>query len=181
MAHPCRGRNQDRMLHPTQAAMPLRRAVLAASMLLALTLRPAAAPAPLTAVPVVTGLDRPLVMVPWPGRPDTFLVAEQAGLVRLIVDDAVRPEPFLDLRDQIAAGGERGLLGLATAPDFPSSGRFYVCSTNRSGDTVVARFRIASGEPLRAERPTVKVKPSICAITRPGAAAVSPGGRRRLC
>lgn len=122
MAHPCRGRNQDRMLHPTQAAMPLRRAVLAASMLLALTLRPAAAPAPLTAVPVVTGLDRPLVMVPWPGRPDTFLVAEQAGLVRLIVDDRVRPEPFLDLRDQIAAGGERGLLGLATAPTSRRAG-----------------------------------------------------------
>ena len=42
-------------------------------------------------------------------------------------------------------GGERGLLGMALAPDFPASGRFYVNFTNTNGDTVVARFNRSNG------------------------------------
>ena len=41
------------------------------------------------------------------------------------------------------AGGERGLLGLAFPPQIGSD-RFFVNFTNRSGDTVVARFRRSS-------------------------------------
>jgi glucose/arabinose dehydrogenase len=44
----------------------------------------------------------------------------------------------------IVAGGEQGLLGMAFPPDAPASGRFFINFTNRSGDTVVARFRRAS-------------------------------------
>jgi glucose/arabinose dehydrogenase len=48
---------------------------------------------------------------------------------------------FLDLSATIVSGGEQGLLGLAFAPDAITTGRFFVDFTNRSGDTVVARFR----------------------------------------
>ena len=51
---------------------------------------------------------------------------------------------FLDLRSRISSGGERGLLGLAFAPDYASSGRFFVNFTNPNGHTVVARFRRSS-------------------------------------
>ena len=34
---------------------------------------------------------------------------------------------------------------MALAPDFPSSGRFYVNFTNTNGDTVVARFKRSNG------------------------------------
>ena len=50
----------------------------------------------------------------------------------------------------VACCGERGLLGLAFAPDYASSGRFYVNFTNSSGDTVVARF-IRSSTPTLAD------------------------------
>ena len=56
---------------------------------------------------------------------------------------------FLDLRAAVLAGGERGLLGLAFAPNA-ASGRFFVNFTDRSGDTVVARFR-RSSDPLVAD------------------------------
>ena len=55
---------------------------------------------------------------------------------------------FLDLRAAVLAGGERGLLGLAFAPNA-ASGRFFVNFTDRSGDTVVARFE-RSSDPLVA-------------------------------
>ena len=47
---------------------------------------------------------------------------------------------FLNLTGDVSCCGERGLLGLAFAPDYASSGRFYVNFTNVDGDTVVARF-----------------------------------------
>jgi glucose/arabinose dehydrogenase len=55
-------------------------------------------------------------------------------------DGALLPTDFLNLTSSIVSGGERGLLGLAFAPDYASSGRFFVNFTNTAGDTVVARF-----------------------------------------
>lgn len=52
--------------------------------------------------------------------------------------------PFLDIRDRVTFAGERGLLGLAFAPDYSASGLFYVNYTNTSGGTVVARYRVSA-------------------------------------
>ncbi len=45
-----------------------------------------------------------------------------------------------------SSGGEQGLLGLAFAPDYASSGRFYVDYTNTSGNTVIAEYRRANAD-----------------------------------
>jgi glucose/arabinose dehydrogenase len=58
----------------------------------------------------------------------------------------VRKTPFLDIRSQVTAGGEQGLLGLAFAPDYKTSGRFYVYFTDRSQDQRVVEYKRASGE-----------------------------------
>ena len=53
---------------------------------------------------------------------------------------------FLDIRAVVSAGGERGLLGFAFAPDAAMSRRFYVNFTNLDGHTVIARYtRTAEG------------------------------------
>jgi glucose/arabinose dehydrogenase len=61
-------------------------------------------------------------------------------VIRTVQNGVVLPTPFLDLRAAVLAGGERGLLGLAFAPDATSA-RFFVNFTNTKGDTVIARFR----------------------------------------
>jgi glucose/arabinose dehydrogenase len=61
-----------------------------------------------------------------------------------VQDGAVAPGDFLDLSRDIAAGGERGLLGLAFLPTAGAI-RFFVNFTNRQGNTVVARFRRPGG------------------------------------
>ena len=91
-----------------------------------------------------TGLQAPLAFVADPGDPSIFYAVEQGGRIR-IVRNRVVAEDFLDLRTATAAGGERGLLGMALAPDFLASGRFYVNFTDTNGDTVVARFKRISG------------------------------------
>jgi len=90
---------------------------------------------------VATGLVNPVAFVVDPLDPTSFFIVEQRGTIRTLRNGVVSPALFLDLRSQIASGGERGLLGLAFPPDALVSRRFYINFTNTSGHTVVARFR----------------------------------------
>ncbi len=107
---------------------------------------PSVSGAQLRAAPVATGFDRPLGMVPVPGRAGTFVVFEQTGRVRVLVNGVTRAADFIDLRADIVSGGEQGLLGLAFAPDFTQSGRVYFSFTDRSGDSVIARFTTTASD-----------------------------------
>ena len=89
----------------------------------------------------VSGLQAPVAFVQDPTDRAVQFVVQQGGRIRVVRDGAILPTDFLNLTSSIASGGERGLLGLAFAPDYASSGRFFVNFTNLSGDTVVARFR----------------------------------------
>jgi glucose/arabinose dehydrogenase len=96
---------------------------------------------------VVDGLAQPVdVAIPGDDSGRVFVV-EQAGRIRTVEDGRLLDEPFLDIREQIASGGERGLLGLAFHPSFPSDPRLFVDYTDVNGDTVLAEYRLAgSGE-----------------------------------
>jgi glucose/arabinose dehydrogenase len=107
--------------------------------------------AQLRASTVVSGLTNPVGLVAHPTDPGVLFVLEQAGRIRVVRNGQVLPTDFLDLRGQIAAGGEQGLLGLAFAPDFSTSGRTYLCFTNPSGHSVVARYTRATPDGLRAD------------------------------
>ena len=94
--------------------------------------------------PVGSGFNSAVGVVQAPGE-QRLLVMERTGVVRPIT--AGRPgAAWLDIRDRVGSEGlEQGLLGLAFAPDFTRSGRFYVNYTNRRGDTRVVEFRTRPG------------------------------------
>lgn len=92
----------------------------------------------------VSGLQAPVGFVADPADRATFYAIEQAGRIRIIRDRAIVGD-LLDFRGAIAAGGESGMLGLAFAPNFASTGRFFVNFTNLNGHTVVSRFRKTPG------------------------------------
>jgi glucose/arabinose dehydrogenase len=121
-----------------------------AIVLLGLLLFPASAAAQFTTQVIATGLRNPVGIVVDPTDAQVFFVVEQNGLVRIVREGQPLPDPFLDLRDQISSGGERGLLGLAISPDIESR-RVFVNFTDRGGDTVVARFTRRGDNPLRAD------------------------------
>ena len=102
---------------------------------------PLAAVAQLRSQVVASGFANPVAFVGDPGNRSTFYVVEQRGTIRTLTNGVVASTFFLDLRGQIAAGGEQGLLGLAFPPDSTTTGRFYVNFTNPQGHTVIARFR----------------------------------------
>jgi glucose/arabinose dehydrogenase len=68
---------------------------------------------------------------------------EQAGTVWIVdLKTGERSEkPFLEIKDQVTRkSNEQGLLGLAFAPDFEKSGKFYVNYNEKDGDTLIVRF-----------------------------------------
>jgi glucose/arabinose dehydrogenase len=93
---------------------------------------------PLRATVFASGFSAPVAFVQDPADRSVQLVVEQAGRIRVVKDGNVLDTDFLDLRDAVSSGGERGLLGIALSSD--GSGRVFVDFTNVSGDTVVARF-----------------------------------------
>jgi glucose/arabinose dehydrogenase len=74
---------------------------------------------------VVDGLRAPLD-VAFAAGGDRRYLAEQQGVVHVLEDGTRRDRPFLDLRDAVTAGGEKGLLGLSLHPDYAENRRLFV-------------------------------------------------------
>lgn len=108
-----------------------------------------AAPAQVGTQLVLDGLTQPVRLLAPAGDPRLFVV-EQPGRIRVFAGDGSDRGVFLDLTGAISQGGERGLLGLAFAPDYASSGRFYVDFTDLAGDTRLVRYLVGSN-PDRAD------------------------------
>jgi glucose/arabinose dehydrogenase len=82
------------------------------------------------------------------------LVAEQAGRIRILnpATGAIDPVPLLDIASTISSGGERGLLGLALAPDFSGSRMLYVNVTNLAGNTEIRSYRVPANNSVPADQ-----------------------------
>lgn len=118
----------------------------------------AAQPAPYELVEVASGFSRPLYVTHAGDGSDRLFVVEQTGRIEIVAADGTRLEaPFLDVSDLLhpdALSGnysERGLLGLAFAPDYAESGVFYINYTNDQGQAVLARYRVSPDDPDRAD------------------------------
>lgn len=84
----------------------------------------------------------PTAIVSTPADPRALYVTEQTGRIwRLAGGQQV---VVMDLTDRVASGGEKGLLGLAFAPTWPTDPRIFVNYTAEGGGlhTVVASFRV---------------------------------------
>ena len=100
-------------------------------------------------VPVVRGLESPVLVTQAPGEPRRLYVVEQPGRIRIVEGGRVKPGAFLDIRSLVVAGGEQGLLGLAFSPRYARDRAFYVNYTARGdGSTRVVRYRVANGRAL---------------------------------
>lgn len=100
-----------------------------------------------TLEPVANELPN-LVSVTHAGDSRLFITL-QGGVVRVHDGTRLLQEPFLDIRNLVLSGGERGLLSIAFHPGYAQNGLFYVNYTDVRGDTVVARYSV-SPDPNRA-------------------------------
>jgi glucose/arabinose dehydrogenase len=97
----------------------------------------------------IGSFNQPVAVAAPPGDRDRLFVVEKAGRVRLRGG-----AQFLDISGQVTDGGEQGLLALAVAPDYASSGRVFVYYTDNGGDLQLDEYRRAAGAPERADPAT---------------------------
>ena len=102
---------------------------------------------------VATGFDSPVFLTGMADGSGRVLVVERGGLVRILnpATGAIAGTPLLDVRGQVATDGERGLLTIALAPDFPTSGRAYAYLTVPDGTIELRRYTAAAGTRDRLE------------------------------
>ena len=81
--------------------------------------------AQLTAVQVATGLNQPDGLYASPTDPTALYVTQKGGKVQ-VVRNGVVESTAADVSGLIATDGERGLLGLAFAPDYATSRNVYL-------------------------------------------------------
>src|SRR6478672_7431053 len=94
-------------------------------------------------IPIVAGLSSPVFVVHAGDGSRRLFVVEQEGTIRVLHAGASTAPVFLDVRDKVLAGGERGLLGLAFHPLYSSNGRFFIYYTRRpDGSIVVAEYQV---------------------------------------
>ncbi len=96
--------------------------------------------------------DQPVYVTGAPGDPHRVFVVEKRGVIVILVDGRRRGQPFLDITKLVnSSGEEQGLLSMAFAPDYQSSGRFYVDYTGSNGDLQIVQYRRATGDPNLAD------------------------------
>jgi hypothetical protein len=82
---------------------------------------------------------------------DRLFLTVQEGQILIRKNGQMLAAPFLDVSARISCCGEQGLLSTAFHPGYAQNGFFFVDYTNAAGDTVIARYRVSSSDPDRAD------------------------------
>jgi glucose/arabinose dehydrogenase len=101
----------------------------------------------------IGSFDSPTYLTAPPGDKRRLFVVEQAGTIHEVRDGRKLSKPFLDIHSQVQAGGERGLLSMAFAPDYAKSKLYYVYYTGLDGDIHIVEYPTRR-ELLRIEHST---------------------------
>lgn len=98
----------------------------------------------------IGSFEAPVYVTSDPGNPERLFVVERAGRIKEVNGGTV--STFADISSVVGTNGEGGLLSIAPAPDFDSSGRLFVNYTgNESPDQ---KIHVAE---LRASGSTVPI------------------------
>ena len=77
-----------------------------------------------------------------------LFVVEKGGKIKILNSNkTTNATPFLDVSSQVSIGSEQGLLGLTFHPNYALNGQFFINYTNLSGNTVIAKYTVDSGNP----------------------------------
>jgi glucose/arabinose dehydrogenase len=103
---------------------------------------------------IADGLNSPVVLTNAGDGSTRLFVADQIGIIYVIENNVLIPNPFLDISDRIvnldSAYDERGLLGLCFHPNYELNGRFFVYySAEKSGEnidheSILSEFKVSS-------------------------------------
>jgi hypothetical protein len=85
-------------------------------------------------------------LYPKPGKQGIWWVLDQFGII-YDIRRSKKLGTVVDISAQVLMGGERGLLSMAFAPDFETSGHFYVLYFSTDWHTRISRLTYYEGDP----------------------------------
>lgn len=93
---------------------------------------------------IVTKLEKPLGLTYADDGSGRLFLVEQGGMILILKNGRLLERPYLDIRDRVISGGEKGLLGLAFHPNFLKDHRLFVNYTSSTGSlhTVISEFTV---------------------------------------
>ena len=115
-------------------------------------------------------LDGVLTLVTSPPNDTRLFALEQTGGIRLVENEQLVDQKFLDLSTgtTLLAGGELGLLGLAFHPQYATNGRFFVFYTGQAAEgaatpynDLLVEYHVSTTSPEQADPTTAKILLSI--------------------
>jgi glucose/arabinose dehydrogenase len=110
-------------------------------------------------------VERPIsVVIPPDGSNRLFLVQQRGKILVLPKDESsADAKVFLDFTERKMEANEQakfeeGLLGLAFAPDFAKSGKFYVCYSQQDiKRSVYSEFKVSKDDPNKADMASERI------------------------
>ena len=132
--------------------------LVCAGLLALIAVTPAGAATP--RLVAVGRFDSPVDVTAPPGDTTRVFVVERPGRIQ-VLDRGAR-HLFLDLTGLVLCCGERGLLSMAFAPDYATTGRFYVDYTAKTSPTgtgaiTVAEYRRSAADPDMADPSSARI------------------------
>ena len=105
---------------------------------------------------VVRNVAYPSVITNAGDGSNRLFIASQEG--EILVTRGPSRQVFLDITDLTDYDGEQGLLGLVFAPDYETSGLFYIQYTGvGDGRTVVAEYQVSPTDPDQANAGSARI------------------------
>ena len=137
--------------------------------------------APAATLEPVGNFSQPTYVTSDPGDPDRLLVVERLGTIKLVEDGEITD--FADISSLVgctqgACGGERGLMSIALAPDFSTTGHLFVFYAQNDTGMLQIDELTASGDtaPIASRRPVLSIPHSQAANHNGGQLQFGPEG-----
>jgi len=104
------------------------------------------------------GFTAPISVTAPPRDTSRVFVVERGGTIQVVRNGTKLGTPFLDVSSEIDTAGERGLLSMTFAPDYATSGLFYVYMVARQplGEIQIREYRRSAANADRAD-PTGRI------------------------
>jgi glucose/arabinose dehydrogenase len=111
-------------------------------------------------VQVADGLADPVNVANAGDGSGRLFIVERVGTIAIVQDGEVLPDKFLDISNTVKDDFlEQGLLGLAFAPDYATSGRFFVyyCDYSTNGGLTLAEYHVSADDPNKADPASARI------------------------
>ncbi len=116
---------------------------------------PTFSPEDYTLVPIATGFEQPIYSADAGDDSGRLFVITRQGMVWIVANGEVLPEPFLDLSEKLApqtrTSAEWGMHGIVFDPDYAANGYFYVSYEGQRDMAIVERYSVMADDANRAD------------------------------